>query len=114
MKIGLLTTFGGSDEAYSLVVVVKTQLQMLNSAGYHPALFVCPSFTGEGLFSERVTDIRKTITADASAEQIVQALEPKLLDIDVMATFLRLARSSSSTGHATLLIASTAFTAAFR
>lgn len=84
MKIGVLTTFGGSDEAYSLVVVVKTQIQMLAEAGYQPALFVAPSFKGEGVFSEHVTDIRKVTQSDAPIADIVKALEPQLADIDVM------------------------------
>ena len=52
-KVGILTTFTGSDEAYSLVVVVKTQVDMLLEAGYNPVLFVAPSFTGEGIWRRR-------------------------------------------------------------
>lgn len=82
MKIGILTTFSGADEAYSLVVVVKSQLQMLKE--YNPTLYVSPSFTGEGVFSDRITNIRRTVQGNATKAEIIESLEPQLLDIDVM------------------------------
>jgi glycosyltransferase involved in cell wall biosynthesis len=61
-RIGILTTFSGSDEAYSLVGVVKVQLKMLLDAGYRPVLFAHPAFTGNGVFSEKRIEIRKPAT----------------------------------------------------
>jgi hypothetical protein len=81
-KVGILTTFGGSDEAYSLVVVVKTQLEMLVEAGYSPVLFVCPTFTGDGIWKR--VEVRKTIVQDAKVVDIATCLRPMIADIDVM------------------------------
>lgn len=72
-KVGILTTFTGSDEAYSLVVVVKTQIQMLLDAGYNPVLFAAPSFTGGGIW-ERI-EIRRVTLEDFGGQ---------IADIDVM------------------------------
>lgn len=83
-KIGILTTFTGSDEAFSLVNVVKVQLRMLLDAGYHPVLFAAPTFTGEGVFSERRIEVRKVAMPDGEAEEIAAALIPQLADIDVL------------------------------
>lgn len=58
-RVGILTTFTGSSEAYSLVNVVKVQLKMLMDAGYRPVLFAAPTFTGEGVFSPTRIEIRK-------------------------------------------------------
>lgn len=83
-KCGVLTTFTGSSEAYSLVNVVRTQLEMLMSAGYHPVLFVSPSFSGDGIWSGRVVEIRRVAEPDAKADEVKSALLPLLTDIDVM------------------------------
>jgi glycosyltransferase involved in cell wall biosynthesis len=83
-SVGILTTFGGSDEAYSLVVVVKTQLQMLVEASYQPVLFVAPSFTGAGIWQDGRVEVRRTVEADSSAEMILDCLRGMTGDIDVM------------------------------
>jgi glycosyltransferase involved in cell wall biosynthesis len=83
-KVGLLTTFGGSDEAYSLVVVVKSQLEMLLEAEYYPVLFVCPSFMGTGIWSDNHIETRKTVSGDADHVEICTALRKMVTDIDVM------------------------------
>ena len=81
-KVGILTTFTGSDEAYSLVNVVSTQLQMLVDGGYTPVLFVAPSFTGTGIWNK--AEIRKTVMPDATTPEIVDSLREQIQDIDVM------------------------------
>lgn len=83
-KVGILTTFGGSDEAYSLVVVVKSQLEMLLEAEYDPVLFVCPSFKGEGVWASNHVETRKTVSGDADHVEICTILRKMIDDIDVM------------------------------
>ncbi len=63
MRVGILTCFGGSDNAYSLVNVVATQLKMLLAAGYRPVLFVKPGFTGEGIWADPRIEVRR-VTPD--------------------------------------------------
>ena len=75
-RVGILTTFTGSSEAYSLVNVVKVQLKMLMDAGYRPVLFAAPTFTGEGVFSPTRIEIRKPATPED--------LPGMIGDIDVM------------------------------
>lgn len=83
-KVGILTTFTGSDQAYSLVNVVQSQLQMLFDGLYDPALFVAPSFHGDGVFAEHNTDIRRVAMPDAKEKEVGAALWPLIDDIDVM------------------------------
>ena len=84
-KVGILTTFAGADEAYSLVVVVKTQLRMLLDAGYDPVLFVSDQFVSEDRFwSGRLFEVRKVAHPDAKAADIRQSLAGIVGDINVM------------------------------
>ncbi len=83
-KVGILTTFGGSDEAYSLVVVVKSQLEMLLEAEYYPVLFVCPTFVGAGIWADNHIETRRTVSGDADHVAICESLRKMLSDIDVM------------------------------
>jgi glycosyltransferase involved in cell wall biosynthesis len=83
-RVGILTTFTGVDSAYSLVNVVRTQLQMLLQAGYHPVLFVSQDFTVDGGFwSGRVFEIRKAAHIDDKAKSVYSSLKPTISDIDV-------------------------------
>ena len=83
-KVGILTTFAGADEAYSLVNVVRTQLQMLLDNDCAPVLFVAPSFRGDGVLSPHSTEIRHVSMPDAGQEEIRTALQPLISDIDVV------------------------------
>ena len=83
-RIGILTTFTGSDQAYSLVNVVRSQLQMLFDGLYDPVLFVAPSFHGDGVFAEHNTDIRRVAKPDAKQKEVRTVLWPLVDDIDVM------------------------------
>lgn len=83
-KVGILTNFGGSDSAFSLVNVVATQLRMLIDGGYNPVLFVCPSFTGEGIWEDGRIEVRKTVPVDAKAVDIATCLRGMISDIDIM------------------------------
>jgi glycosyltransferase involved in cell wall biosynthesis len=84
-KVGILTTFSGADEAYSLVVVCKTQLQMLLRAGYDPVLFVAEQFqSGERFWSGTQFEVRRGPHADAKAADIEAYLREQAVDINVM------------------------------
>ena len=83
-RVGILTTFTGADEAYSLVNVVRVQLQMLLSNGYAPVLFTAPTFKGEGVFAPHNVEVRHVVMPDAGQEQVAEALRPLVGDIDVM------------------------------
>lgn len=83
-KIGILTTFTGADEAYSLVNVVKVQLKMLLDNDYLPVLFVAPPFNGAGIFSSNRVEIRRVAMPDAKAQDIISALSSQLGDIDIL------------------------------
>lgn len=83
-KIGILTTFTGSDRAYSLVNVVQSQLQMLFDGLYDPVLFVAPPFHGDGIFAEHNIEVRRVTMPGAEQEEVRVALRPLVSDIDVM------------------------------
>lgn len=83
-KVGLLTTFSGSDSAYSLVNVVATQLQMLLDHDYYPVLYVCPSFTGEGIWADNHIEIRRTVNGDSNHVDICTKLRETIGDIDIV------------------------------
>lgn len=85
-KVGILTTFTGADEAYSLVVVVKTQLSMLLKAGYDPVLFVAEQFNDGGarFWSGSQFEVRRVAHADARADAIEAALLDAAKDVNVM------------------------------
>src|SRR4030043_282344 len=83
-KVGVFTNFTGSDSAFSLVNVVATQLQMLIDNDYNPVLFVCPSFTGTGVWADNHVEIRRTVQGDATHVEICTALRTMISDINVM------------------------------
>ena len=83
-RIGILTNFTGSDSAFSLCGVVKIQLSMLHEAGYNPILLVAPTFAGEGVFSDKQTEIRRLVNPDASKTEILEALRPAIADLDIL------------------------------
>ena len=60
LKVGCLTTFYNFESSYSLVTVVRSQLEMLMKNGYEPVLFVLPSFKDDDKVPEGV-EIRKVI-----------------------------------------------------
>jgi len=83
-KVGILTSFTGSDMAYSLVVVVRNQLQMLINGDYDPVLFTAPSFKGDGVYSGRIAEIRHLANPDVDSSIILDALRKQANDIQVM------------------------------
>lgn len=84
-RVAVLTTFTGSDEAYSLVNVVRTHLEMMLAAGYDPTLLVASTWrTSEDFWSGRMFRVVPTAHPDARAEDIALALGPILLDYNVV------------------------------
>jgi glycosyltransferase involved in cell wall biosynthesis len=60
LKIGILTTFSDFDPSYSLVSVVRNQLEMLVRNGYSTVLFTLPQFKDDAMVPEGV-EIRKIV-----------------------------------------------------
>lgn len=60
LKIGILTTFSDFDTSYSLVSVVKNQLEMLTKNGYPTVLFTLPQFKDDAMVPKGV-EIRKIV-----------------------------------------------------
>ena len=100
-KIGILTTFGAWDEAYSPVNVVTHQLEMLKRYDYSPVLFVLDvfpkDFAIEGVEIRRVLPTTKfepyhgivhhrQVPPDFEKDiaRIVPVFEEQFKDIDVM------------------------------
>lgn len=100
-KIGIFTTFGSWDEAYSPVNVVKHQLHMLLRYKHEPVLFVLDCFPKD--FEIKGVEIRRVIPTttfepyqgiaqhhtipphfEKDVAKIVPALEQNFKDIDVM------------------------------
>lgn len=82
--VGIMTAFTGADRAYSLVNVVAVQIEMLLNAGYRVVLFTAPNFSGTGLFSGKVVEIRRVVNPDGAPNEIFDALMDSVKDIDVM------------------------------
>jgi glycosyltransferase involved in cell wall biosynthesis len=60
LSIGVLTTFSDFDPSYSLVSVVKNQLEMLTRNGYKTVLFTLPQFKDDAMVPDGV-EIRKIV-----------------------------------------------------
>ena len=52
MKVGILTSFAGIDEAYSICRVVDDQIKMLTSNGIEVKLFVKEGFKAYGIWEQ--------------------------------------------------------------
>jgi hypothetical protein len=99
MKIGILTTFGDFNPAFSLCGVVNQQLKALLKYGYEPVLFVLDFFKDDALVPKGV-EIRKVIpqlilepygagnidNLESDAEKAQKAMEENMKDIDVCLT----------------------------
>ena len=98
MKVILLTSFSDLQKAYSLNIVVQSQIKMLLLNGYEPTVIVHESFTPEGIYADpRVTiekipnvpchnEVRKDETFDQDVESIAIRLREILKDRDVVLT----------------------------
>lgn len=100
-KVAILTTFGGWDEAYSPVNVVKHHLKMLVRYGYKPILFTLDIFPKD--FQIEGVDIRRVLPTlkfepyrgvaasrnvpqvfETDVAKVVPVLEEQLKDVDVV------------------------------
>ncbi len=99
LNVGVLTCFGGSDSAYSLVNVVATQLKMLLAGGYRPVLFVKPGFTGSGVWADPRIEVRHVTPDQLSVDGLDVVLCHDVVfltqNADYGAAVRRLAQSSS-------------------
>jgi|SRR3990167_528725 len=99
LRIGILTTFGNFDSAFSLCGVVKQQLVALLKYGYSPVLFVLDFFKDDALVPEGV-EIRRILpqlilepyskgdlkNLDSDVDKAKKAMEENMKDIDVCLT----------------------------
>ena len=84
-RIGVLTAFRGADSAYSLVNVVRVQLDMLIAGGYDPVFLAAAEFTDpDPHWSGRKFEVRRTAPSDAPPEEIVPILRQHLSDLDIL------------------------------
>ena len=84
-KIAILTTFSGSDSAFSLVNVVRVQINMLLNTGYDPTLIVTEKFNSTESFwnGTRFRLVKAGILEDA-VEILVDKLRPVLAEADIV------------------------------
>ena len=99
-KVGLLTTFYEAMSEFSLIAVAGTQLQMLLSHGYEPAVLVQENFTeppAPSLWRSEMLDLRPAIPFlhltsgiatdfEERVERILEALRAALEDVQVCIT----------------------------
>lgn len=84
-RVGILSTFTAADEAYSLVVVVRGQIEMLLRAGYDPALLVASNWReANEWWGGRKFRVVPTAHPDAGADEIASALRPIVQEFDVV------------------------------
>src|SRR3990167_1310876 len=102
-KVGILTTFGGWDEAYSPVNVVKYQLYSLKENGYDPVLFTLDVFPADWAKEFPQYELRNVLpttkfepyadilnhkivppTFERDVEKIKAVYEKEFADIDVL------------------------------
>lgn len=83
-KIGILTSFAGSDSAYSLINVCSTQIQMFLRNGYNPVLFVCKTFPEDDFWNSNKFEIRRTLNPDSIENDLYPIIEKQIHDIDIM------------------------------
>lgn len=85
-RVGILTSFTGASESYSLVNVVRVQIEMLVNSGYRPILFVSESFPYDepGVWSGTKVEIRRVGFHHDDVETITTKLRNNTADIDVM------------------------------
>jgi len=84
-RIGILSTFSAADEAYSLVVVVRTQIEMLLRADYDPAIMVASTWSEKGEWWDgRKFRVIPTAHPDMKAAEIAAILRPVVQEFDVI------------------------------
>ena len=79
MRVGILTTFTGNDQAYSLVNVVRVQIDLLKQGGYLPVLYASTT-----LDKWPGVEVRRIAAPDAEADDIYQAMLGQFDDVSVV------------------------------
>lgn len=97
-KVVIFTSFSDNPEAYSLNIIVKSQLKMLLSHGYNPTVIVAEPFKPAGLYADpRViikkiplvtvhNEVKKDETFEEDVEKIYAALKEILKDAQIVIT----------------------------
>src|ERR1700691_2728530 len=88
-KVSILTSFADLQKAYSLNIVVQTQIKMLLMNGYEPTIIVHETFKPEGIYAHKGVTIKyipnvpchNEIRKDETFDQDVTNLENKLFEI---------------------------------
>lgn len=88
-KVSILTSFADLQKAYSLNIVVQTQIKMLLMNGYEPTVIVHETFKPEGIYAHKGVTIKyipnvpchNEIRKDETFDQDVTNLENKLFEI---------------------------------
>lgn len=79
MRVGILTTFSGNDQAYSLVNVVRVQIDLLKQGGYLPVLYASSMLKEwDGV------EVRRIAPPDADANEIYEAMRGQFDDVSVV------------------------------
>jgi len=84
-RVAIVSNFTGADESYSLVNVVRVQIEMLVNSGYNPVVFVAETFPeyDSGVWSGKQVEIRRVGHHQDSTEQITEKYREAFKDIDV-------------------------------
>lgn len=97
-KVAILTSFADFQKAYSLNIVVQTQIKMLLLGGYEPTVIVHDTFIPEDIYTHpHVTikkisnvpchnEVRKDETFEDDVRTLYEELKVALADIDVVIT----------------------------
>lgn len=97
-KIVIFTSFADLQKAYSLNIIVQTQIKMLLLNGYEPTVIVHESFVPEGIYAhpnvriEKIpnvpchNEVKKDETFDKDVDTIYKRLKEILADADVVLT----------------------------
>jgi len=95
-RVCILTSFADSQKAYSLNIVVQTQIKMLLLNGYEPTVIVHDTFEPEGIYAhpkvkiEKIpnvachNEVRKDETFDEDVSVIEKRLDEILQDGDIV------------------------------
>lgn len=98
MKVAILTSFSDFQKAYSLNIVVQTQIKQLLLAGYEPTVIVHDTAEPDGIYVHPAVkiayipnvachnEVRKDETFDEDVSALESAIYEALKDVDVVLT----------------------------
>jgi len=79
MRVGVLTSFTGADQAYSLVNVVRVQIDSLKQGGYLPVLYAATE-----LKEWPGVEVRRIAPNNANADKIYKGMLDQFNDVSVV------------------------------